>query len=152
MKVQAHSRARFSLLLFSRNGSCCFRLPLALHHGLRTGSWQFVYVVATLNLVARGLAEGQPESAAVIQGTATAMVRRLAQDVTVAVMGHASSPNSVEAFVVQVRRDTTHLLTIALGEVRLHQLRAEGAAMDDVQACRFARTQVDEYLAGKRRA
>jgi hypothetical protein len=106
-----------------------------------------VYLAAILNLVARGLAQHQPEPAAMLQGAVSTMIRRIAPDVAAPVSGGASSHNDVAVFVAEVRRDTTALLTAALGDPRLRELRAQGAAMDETQACTYARTHIDEYLA-----
>ena len=118
----------------------------ALHHQSRSGFVGLVYLAAILNLVARGLAQHQPEAAALIQGTVTAMLRRLTPDIAAPISGDASN-QPVAAFVVKVRRDTTELLTAALGDTRLRELRAQGAAMDEDHACTYARTHIDDYLA-----
>jgi len=49
--------------------------------------------------------------------------------------------------VIEARRETTRLLTAALGEAHLRELRAQGAAMNEDQACTYARTHIDKYLA-----
>ena len=82
-----------------------------------------------------------------LQGAVGTVIRRLAPVVAAPVSGGASSHNEVAAFMAEVRRDTTQLLTAALGDPRLRELRAEGAAMDETQACTYARTHIDEYLA-----
>ena len=119
----------------------------ALHHQLRSGGVGLSNLAGVLNLSARGLAEHQPEPAAMLQGAAGTVIRRLAPVVAAPVTGGASSHNEVAAFMAEVRRDTTQLLTTALGDLRLRELRAEGAAMDETQACTYARTHIDEYLA-----
>jgi predicted ATPase/class 3 adenylate cyclase len=118
----------------------------ALHHQTRTGVLGLVYVAAILNLVARGLAESQPEAAAVVQGSVTAVLSRIAPDMAVHVQGSAPDQNEVAAFVTAVRRDTTQILTAELGAARLRELRAQGAAMDETQACTYARAHVDQCL------
>ena len=119
----------------------------SLHHHLRSGGVSLVYIAAYLNFVARGLAEHRPEPAAVVQGGVSALMRGLAPDVAAAAGGGTSSHNDVAALMVEVRRDTTRLLTAALGEARLRELHAQGAAMTEDQACAYARTHIDEYLA-----
>ena len=118
-----------------------------LHHQVRTGGNAFVYVAAILNLVARGLVEPEPESAAVIQGSVTTMLARLAPDIASPVRGGGVDQNDVAAYVTAVRRETTLLLSGSLGQVRLRELRARGAAMDETQACTYARNRIEEYLA-----
>jgi len=118
-----------------------------LHQQARTGAIGLVYVAAILNLVARGLAEPQPESAAVLQGAVTGMLRRLAPEIASPVSGGAPDQNDVAAFVTEVRRETTQSLTASLGQTQLRELRAQGAALDETHACTYARTHIDEYLA-----
>jgi predicted ATPase/class 3 adenylate cyclase len=119
-----------------------------LHHRMRSGLVQLVILPATLNLIARGLAPGRPEPAAVLQGAVTAVLRRLAPDIAAPLGGgEQTRSNDVAAFVAGVRRDTTDLLTAALGAERLRDLRAKGAAMTEAQIMGFAREQIVEYLA-----
>jgi hypothetical protein len=101
------------------------------------------------NVVARALAPTDAAAAAVLQGAA----HRLATTAN-------SSPNPGEhlpgtpgtiadrptlrtsnhsGFLTELRRATTRLLRDTLGEVRLHDLRAEGEAMDDEHAVAYAR-------------
>jgi predicted ATPase/class 3 adenylate cyclase len=118
-----------------------------LYHYARSGSIPRYIVVGLLNLVARGLAEQQPEPAAILQGAANATIRHLTPRDAAPVSGTRSNSNDVAAFVVEVRRGTTQLLIEALGETRLRQLRAHGEAMDQDQACAYARAQINEHLA-----
>jgi predicted ATPase/class 3 adenylate cyclase len=117
-----------------------------LHHHARSGTLPLYVLAAHLNLVAHGLAEHQPEPAAILQGAVGALIRRLAPDVAAPVGGRTSTPNDVAALVIEVRRNTTRFLTAALGEPRMRRLRAEGAAMNEDQACTYARAHIDEYL------
>jgi hypothetical protein len=117
-----------------------------LHHHARSGTVPLYVLAAHLNLAAHGLAEHQPEPAAILQGAVGALIRRLAPDVAAPVGGRTSTPNDVAALVIEVRRDTTRFLTAALGEPRMRRLRAEGAAMNEDQACTYARAHIDEYL------
>jgi predicted ATPase/class 3 adenylate cyclase len=119
----------------------------ALHHHSRSGSTGLVYLAAILNLVGRGLAEPQPEPAAILQGAVGTIIRRLAPDVAAPLSAGSVSRNGFTNLVAQARRDTTQLLTAALGEPRLRELRAQGEAMDETQACTYARTHIDDYFA-----
>jgi hypothetical protein len=102
------------------------------------------YLSGIFNVVARALASSQPESAAVLQGAA----RRLAPAAAHAPRGigvaaaNAISPAAGAAetasLVTELRRQTTAALRNTLGEMRLHQLRAEGEAMDDAHAVAYA--------------
>lgn len=118
-----------------------------MHQQTRTVGHWFVYLPGTVTLVARGLAQRQPEPAAVLQGAVTGMLRGLAPQVAARMGGGAPDQIDAFAFATQILRDTTQLLTTALGEARLRELRAQGEAMDETQACEYARTHIDEYLA-----
>jgi predicted ATPase/class 3 adenylate cyclase len=115
-------------------------------HYLQTGSLPLLYLAAIVNLVARALAPDQSESAAVLQGAVTAMLRELPSDIAAPVSGHASGQNEIAVFVAAVRHDTTELLRATLGETRLRELRGQGATMDPTQACTYARTRIDANL------
>jgi hypothetical protein len=119
------------------------------HHYVRSGGLGLPTLAIVLNLVARGLAEHQAESAAVLQGAHATIMGRL-----VAASGAPPSGGTVGAnlhtfgaFMMGVRGDTEQLLTAALGVTRLDELRAQGAAMDEAQTCAYARTHIDEYFA-----
>jgi hypothetical protein len=118
----------------------------ALHHQARSSALGYVYLAAILNLVARGLAKPQPEAAAVIQGTVTGILGRITPAVAAPVGGNGADQNDVAKFVMAVRRETTELLTAAIGQARLHELRTRGVTMDETQACVYARARIDEYL------
>jgi predicted ATPase/class 3 adenylate cyclase len=117
-----------------------------LHHYLRSGTLPLVYLAAILNLVARALAQDQPDTAAMLQGTVTSTLRQLTPDIAAPVSGGASGQNDVAIFVATVRHDTTQLLCAALGDTRLRELRAQGTTMDPTQACTYARNHIDDYL------
>jgi hypothetical protein len=100
-------------------------------------------------LIARGLAEHRPETAAVLLGVTAvpeAASGHAPPDATGPFSGGAFMQDFF-AFLGEVRRDTTQLLIAALGDARLDELRAKGAAMDKTQACAYARAHIDEYLA-----
>ena len=84
------------------------------------------------NVVARAAAPVDAEAAAVLQGIAHHFV---AGDRA----GRTSRPTAGGTGVItQMRRTTTALLVDALGEARLHELRARGDAMDNDQAVAYA--------------
>jgi predicted ATPase/class 3 adenylate cyclase len=102
------------------------------------------YLSGIFNVVARALASGDPESAAVLQGAA----RRLIPSAALAPRGvgvagadaispAGGAPGSA-SFVTELRRQTTAALRDALGEARLHRLRAEGEVMDEDHAVAYA--------------
>jgi hypothetical protein len=124
----------------------------ALHHHLRSGAVRLSSLAGILNLVARGLAEHRPESAAAVQGAVSTLVRRLVQvealtTLTPTPTTVAPQPDGIGAFVTTTRRDATQILVATLGDARLRELRARGAAMDEDQACAYTRRHIDEYLA-----
>jgi predicted ATPase/class 3 adenylate cyclase len=119
----------------------------ALHLQLRSGGSSPVYLAMLLNLVARGLAEPRPEPAAVIQGTIGIVLQRATPNTAAPHTGDAAHTNTAVTFIVEVRHDTTQLIVAALGEPRMRELRAQGAAMTEDQAYTYARTHIDDYLA-----
>ncbi|MFI5047960.1 MAG: ATP-binding protein, partial [Acidimicrobiia bacterium] len=96
-------------------------------------------LAGVLNVVARAVADHDPEAAAVLQGAS----RRLAlADLSMAA-GPAPSPaapgsGSGLGLVGELRRETTGMLDEALGSDRRRELRAEGEAMDEDQAVTYA--------------
>ncbi len=119
----------------------------ALHHQLRSGATSPIYLAGILNLVARGLAEVLPEPAAVIQGTIGNVIHRATPNTATPDTGASAQTNTVATFIAGVRHDTTELIVAVLGEPRMRELRAQGAAMTEDQACTYARTHIDDYLA-----
>lgn len=102
------------------------------------------YLSGILNVVARALASGHPESAAVLQGAARRLVpaaARAPRGIRVAgasaISPAAGAPSSA-SLVTELRSHTTAALQDALGEATLHQLRAEGETMDDDHAVAYA--------------
>jgi len=118
-----------------------------LKHQLRSGAATRVIVAGVMNLAARGLAEDRPEPAAVIQGAVHAVLRGVAAPTALPGLAVPPEPTAVVAFIAGARHDTTQLLIATLGEPRLRELRADGAAMTEDQAYTYARAHIDEYLA-----
>ncbi len=106
-----------------------------------------MYLAGILNLVARGLAEPRPEPAAVIQGTIGIVLHRATPNTATPDAGAFADTNTVATFIAGVRHDATQLIVAVLGEPRMRELRAQGAAMTEDQACTYARTHINEYLA-----
>jgi hypothetical protein len=124
----------------------------------RTGRVGRFFVAGVLNLAGRGLAPTRPETAARIQGAVPGLTRpasvqeRTPPAADEPQAAQVSAPTQVGRspmanFFAQVQRDTTQLLVESIGEQRMRELRALGAAMDRDQACSYARTQINEYLA-----
>jgi hypothetical protein len=101
-----------------------------------------------LNILARILAPNDPESAAVIQGAARRLATTAANEPTaspptpVAPSASTETPTAHTSgnagFLTELRRETTGLLATALGDERLHALRAEGDSMDTDQVAAYA--------------
>jgi hypothetical protein len=102
-------------------------------------------LAGVLNILARVLAANDAEAAAVLQGAA----RRIAttasgQPVAAppvpvpAGAGETPRPSGSAGFVADLRRETTGLLAAALGDERLHALRAQGEAMDVDEVAAYA--------------
>jgi hypothetical protein len=95
-------------------------------------------LAAELNLVAWALRDVEPETAAVLQGSA----RHLALSITLnsekprPIDGAASS--DARSFIRDMRREATVRLTVALGDERLRELQAQGEAMDPDEVVRCA--------------
>jgi hypothetical protein len=95
-------------------------------------------LAAVLNLVAWALRDVEPETAAVLQGSA----RHLALSITLShetlrpIYGAGSS--DARSFIRDMRRETTVRLAVALGDERLRELRAQGGAMDMDEVVRCA--------------
>jgi hypothetical protein len=92
-------------------------------------------------------AESRPEPAAVIQGTVGMVLHRAMPNTATPGTGASAQTNTVATFIAGVRHDTTKLIVAALGEPRMRELRAQGAAMTEDQAYTYARTHIDDYLA-----
>jgi predicted ATPase len=118
----------------------------AVDHQLRSGGVGLNMIAAVLNLGARGLAPVQPEPAAVLQGTVRWVAERLAAGVATDTAPQDTSPTGAAAFALEARRDATQIIIETLGADRLHELRAQGAAMDEDQTYRYARRHIDQYL------
>jgi hypothetical protein len=114
------------------------------HLERRTGGVPRLYLGGILNLVARGLAGAEPEVAAVIQGSATGLIN---PPVELEMM----TQTTASYFVGEILEETTTILVDSIGEQRMRELRAQGAAMDPDQACAYARIHIDDYLAAEQR-
>jgi predicted ATPase/class 3 adenylate cyclase len=109
-------------------------------------------LAAVLNLVARGIASGQPETAALLQGAARNLLVPSGHRIS-AVPNNQPTPQTQATqttpetdFVTTTRRTTTGQLVEQLGDTRLHELRAQGEAMSDDQAVTLALDAIDRAL------
>jgi hypothetical protein len=129
-----------------------------LRYDQRTGLVGELNMGGILNLVARGLATSQPETAAQIQGAVTGLTSLTSVEQPTQLSGaNPSRPSTsthtgalsspITDFHRHVRHDTTRLLVESIGEPRMRQLRAQGAGMDRDQTYAFARDAVVAYLA-----
>jgi predicted ATPase len=108
-------------------------------------------LAAVVNIVARALVSTEAETAAILQGTARRLVTGEAHRAPAApnepsrlVERHTAS--TAVDFVTTLRRATTGQLSDQLGDARLHELRAQGGAMDDDHAVSLALTAIDRAL------
>jgi hypothetical protein len=100
------------------------------------------------NWVARGLAEVQPETAAVLHGAVRMLTPpSAAVPPSLSVADDVAGPNLLAELTAHLRSDARQIIVEALGEPRMRELSGYGEAMDRDQACAYARTHVDEYLA-----
>jgi predicted ATPase/class 3 adenylate cyclase len=122
----------------------------------RTGLAGELNMGGILNLVARGLAPSQPEIAAQLQGAVAGLISLASAARPLGVDGVSSSrPSTTSAmgasriteFHTQVRHDTTSLLVESIGESRVRELRARGAAMDRDLTYVFARAAIEAHFA-----
>jgi hypothetical protein len=116
---------------------------------LRSGTVATFGLAGTLNLTARALAQHRPEPAAVLQGKVAAVIRRFVPAAPPAATGSVESPppNPAMAFATTARWEATQILVAVLGDARMRELRAQGAAMDEDAICAYARRHIGEYLA-----
>jgi predicted ATPase/class 3 adenylate cyclase len=113
-----------------------------LHLERRTGGIPRLWLGGILNLVARSLAVAEPEAAAVVQGGATALITPSSGRSS----GPVETPPRSDGFsemMTQIRRETTAILIESIGQQRMRELRAKGAAMDRDRACAYARSRID---------
>jgi hypothetical protein len=111
-------------------------------------------LAAMFNIVARILAPTRAEPAALTQGAA----HTLATTATPAATAVPSPPSQTSpsnrpratratSFVTQLRRETTALLQDVLGDQRLHELRAQGQAMNADDAVAYVLDHLDNLPA-----
>jgi predicted ATPase len=138
----------WSLLLHMAEPLLAFEQRTGLVGELNTGGF--------LNLVARGLAPSQPETAAQIQGAVAGLTSLTTVEQPPLVGGvNPSRPSTtthigaspIAEFHRQVRRETSRLIVESIGEPRMRELRAQGAGMDRDQTYAFTRAATAAYLA-----
>jgi predicted ATPase len=114
----------------------------ALRHLQWTGDRSFLS--GLLNVFARAIASSDPESAAVLQGTARRFAPPSPKDAPLARgedIGPADASEAGSApmsFLINVRRDTTAILRDAIGDEGVRELRGEGEAMEPDDVVRYA--------------
>jgi predicted ATPase len=140
----------YATVLTSRLDDAPSTLEIASHtirhlHWARQPAW----LAASLNVVAHALAPTKPDAAAIIQGAARAIALRTLKTLPDSQSEPAPprpTPTTSGGYFVEVRRETTRLLTSALGNQRLRELRAEGEAMDDDHAVAYTLAQIAAVL------
>jgi hypothetical protein len=97
------------------------------------------YLAGVLNLVACAIAASDAEAAAWLQGAARRLAPASASGVQTAHRPPpAESPSGGTSFLTEIRHRTTAALSHTLGEERLRELRAQGAASDEDHAVAHA--------------
>lgn len=145
IEVQRPYDSTHIVLIAARIADWPLVLKLALD-AIRLHHWagERPYLSGIFNVVARAIASRDPESGAVLQGAArrlTPAAVPVPRGIEVAganAVPPAGAAPSGASLVTELRRQTTAALRDALGEIRLHQLRAEGEAMDDDHAVAYA--------------
>ena len=97
------------------------------------------YLAGVLNLIACAIAASDAEAAAWLQGAARRLAPASASGVQTAHRPPpAESPSGGTSFLTEIRHRTTAALSHTLGEERLRELRAQGAASDEDHAVAHA--------------
>jgi predicted ATPase/class 3 adenylate cyclase len=106
------------------------------------------YLQAVLTVVARALADTDPEAAATIQGAAHTLAAAAATTAT-ADTDHTNATTREAnrgGIIIDTRRDTTRVLVEVLGDERLRHLRGDGAAMDTDAAVAYTLSRLNTFL------
>jgi predicted ATPase/class 3 adenylate cyclase len=98
---------------------------------------------AAFVVTARALAETDPEGAATVQSAARPLAASLATDSATA---SGSMPDQQVGRFIAANRETSRLVTDALGDDRVRVLRAHGAAMDSDQAVAYTLARLDAFM------
>jgi hypothetical protein len=114
----------------------------------RTGGVPRLWLGGVLNLVARSLAEAEPEVAAVLQGGASGLITPLLARSSDSVESERRSDGFGEV-MKRLRYETTTIVAEEIAQQRMRELRAQGAAMNRDQASAYARIHIDQYLAAE---
>jgi predicted ATPase/class 3 adenylate cyclase len=104
------------------------------------------FLHAALTVSARALAATDPEAAATIQGAAHSL--RAVPVTRSDASGIRSQREQTQGggLIVEMRRETTRLVTEAIGDERLHALRDHGANMDTDSAVIYTLSRLDAFL------
>ena len=110
------------------------------------------YLHGLFTVSARALADADPEGAATIQGAAYAVLAIPASTATTTTTDAPAAPTAGEptdqsGLIVDTRRETSRLLTEALGDQQLRTFRDHGTAMDTDTAVAYTLTHLEAFLA-----
>jgi hypothetical protein len=95
-------------------------------------------LAGVLNLVAWALREVEPETAAVLQGSARHLALAITLSYETPRLSDGDKSSDARSFIRDMRREATVRLAAALGDERLRELRAQGEAMDTDEVVRCA--------------
>jgi hypothetical protein len=95
-------------------------------------------LAAVLNLVAWALRDVEPETAAVLQGSARHLALAITLSYETPRPSDGDGSSDARSFIRDMRREATVRLAAALGDERLRELRAQGESMDTDEVVRCA--------------
>jgi predicted ATPase len=95
-------------------------------------------LAAVLNLVAWALRGVEPETAAVLQGSARHLALAITSNPRAGLSKEGDGSADTRGFIGDMRREATVRLASVLGDERLRELRAQGEAMDPDEVVRCA--------------
>ena len=95
-------------------------------------------LAAVLNLVAWALRDVEPQTAAVLQGSARHLAIAITLNYETPRPSEGDGSSGARTFIRGIRREATVRLAAELGDERLRELRAQGEAMDTDEVVRCA--------------
>jgi predicted ATPase/class 3 adenylate cyclase len=143
LDIESAGEVTQATLIAARMADWALTLQLA-DRSIRHIQWggERPWLAGVLNVVARALVHTDMEAAARLQGAARRLAVQVAAARSTAAADTGPSPVGEPtvgfSMITNLRRQTSTLLHDGLDEGQLHQLRAEGEAMDSDQAATYA--------------
>ena len=141
--IESFAEVTQATLIAARLGDWPLTVQLA-DRSIRHLQWgaQRSFLAGIFNVVARAIAETDSEASARLQGAARHLAVQIAAArptaAAAASLASPAAPPAGSSVITELRRQTSTLLRSVLDEERLHQLRAEGEAMDSDKAAAYA--------------